>query len=90
MHVMPKVVPISELRNQHKKVFAMAEAQPVLLAQHSKSAAVLVSISQWDQMAKRMEELEDYVTTQRRLSEMAAGAFVTQDELDRQLAEAGL
>ena len=90
MHTMPKMVPISELRNQHLRVFEMAQAQPVILAQHSKPAAVLISVDQWDGMAKRMEELEDYVATQRRMREMAAKDFMTQDQFDRHLVEAGL
>ena len=90
MQVMPRIVPVSELRNHHKQVFAMAATEPVILAQHSKPAVVLVSITQWDQMARRMAELEEYMMTQSRLREMTADNVMTQEQFDRQLVEAGL
>lgn len=84
---MPVVVSISELRNHHKKVFTMVEESPILLAQHSRSAAVLVSVKLWDQMVQRMEEMENYVLTQRRQQEMENGQFVTQADFEQEMAE---
>ncbi|MDQ3249706.1 MAG: type II toxin-antitoxin system Phd/YefM family antitoxin [Chloroflexota bacterium] len=55
---MPQLVPVSELRYNHKKVFARLGDGAVLLAQRSKAAAVLVSVEEWDRRAKRLQELE--------------------------------
>ncbi len=58
MYTMPQVVPVSELRNHHRKVFGLLENGPIILAQRSKAAAVLVSVEEWDRRAKRLQELE--------------------------------
>jgi prevent-host-death family protein len=58
MATMPKIVPVSELRNRHRAIFALLAKGPILLAQRSKAAAVLVSVEEWERRAKRLEELE--------------------------------
>ena len=58
MHTMPQVVPVSELRNHHREVFELLGNGPIILAQRSKAAAVLVSVEEWDRQAKRLQELE--------------------------------
>jgi prevent-host-death family protein len=58
MHTMPQVVPVSELRNHHRRVFGLLDKGPIILAQRSKAAAVLVSVEEWDRQAKRLQELE--------------------------------
>jgi prevent-host-death family protein len=58
MYTVPEVVPISELRNKHRAVFALLGKGPIILAQRSRAVAVLVSIQEWDQRAKRLQELE--------------------------------
>lgn len=63
MSTVPKIVPISDIRNHHKRVLELAQESPVVLAQHSRSAAVLVSIEQWDKMATRMAQLEEFMAS---------------------------
>lgn len=58
MQTMPQVVPVSELRNHHREVFERLANGPIILAQRSKAAAVLVSVEEWDRQAKRLQELE--------------------------------
>lgn len=58
MQTMPQVVPVSELRNHHREVFDLLDKGPIILAQRSKAAAVLVSVEEWDRQAKRLQELE--------------------------------
>ena len=49
MQTVPQVVPVSELRNKHCEVFALLNKGPIILAQRSKAAAMLVSVEEWDQ-----------------------------------------
>lgn len=58
MQTVPQVLPVSELRNKHRAVFALLSNGPVILAQRSRAAAVLVSVEEWDQRAERLRELE--------------------------------
>ncbi len=58
MQIMPEIVPVSHLRGKHKEVFRQIETSPVILAQHSKPAAVLVSVADWNAREKRLEILE--------------------------------
>ena len=58
MQIMPDVVPVSQLRGNHKEIFSQIEKGPVILAQHSKPAAVLVSVADWNAREKRLEILE--------------------------------
>jgi prevent-host-death family protein len=58
MPVMPDVVPVSDLRGRHKEIFQKIEDGPILLAQHSRPAAVLVSVADWNAREKQLELLE--------------------------------
>lgn len=58
MQIMPDIVPVSQLRAKHKEIFAQVEQGPVILAQRSKAAAVLVSVADWNAREKRLEILE--------------------------------
>ena len=62
MNAIPELVPISELRLRQSEVLARLPVGPVLLTQHSKSAAVLVSVDQWNKIAGDLDDLEDTVT----------------------------
>lgn len=58
MNIMPDVVPVSHLRNNHRELFHQLEEGPVILAQRSKPAAVLVSVAEWNAKERRLEILE--------------------------------
>jgi prevent-host-death family protein len=99
MHAMPQLIPVSELRYNHKKVFDRLKAGAILLAQRSQPAAVLVSVQQWDELAQLVKDLQAQLGTERRLrlsnqryAEALAdpSQLVSQEEYERMLAEAGL
>ena len=58
MQIMPNVVPVSQLRGKHKELFQQVEDGPILLAQHSRPAAVLVSVADWNARERHLELLE--------------------------------
>ncbi|MCL4826980.1 MAG: type II toxin-antitoxin system prevent-host-death family antitoxin [Caldilinea sp.] len=55
---MPEVVPISQLRDKHKEILRQIADGPILLAQHNKPAAVLVSVDDWNARERQLELLE--------------------------------
>lgn len=58
MQLIPDVVPVSHLRAHHKEIFDQIEKGPVILAQRSKPAAILVSVENWNEREKYLEMLE--------------------------------
>lgn len=45
MQIMPEVVPVSQLRASYKQIFNQIAKGPIILAQLSRPAAVLVSVA---------------------------------------------
>lgn len=62
MSPIPQIVPVSDMSTKQAQVLAKLEDGPVILAQRSKPAAVLVSVSEWDAIARRLEIAEALVT----------------------------
>jgi prevent-host-death family protein len=58
MTIMPEVIPVSQLRDRHKEIFQQVADGPILLAEHSKVAAVLVSVADWNARERQLELLE--------------------------------
>lgn len=56
MQAVQNIVPISDFRNSQEDVLQMMDEGPVVLAQRSKPRAVLVSVAQWNEIAKQLEE----------------------------------
>jgi PHD/YefM family antitoxin component YafN of YafNO toxin-antitoxin module len=57
----PKIIPVTDLRMKHIEVFGMLDNGPVILAQRSRPAAVLVSVQQWDRLMERLEDQDDLI-----------------------------
>lgn len=82
----PQIEPVSTLVRNHLAIFAKLQAGPVFLAQHSKPAAVLVSVEDWTATAKELARLQRIIEADRQFAEVDAGQFLTQEQLDAQLA----
>jgi prevent-host-death family protein len=55
----PDIVGISDLRLRQNEVLSRLHKGPVVLTQHSRAVAVLVSPEQWNEIIERLEEAED-------------------------------
>lgn len=81
----PQIVPISDMAQRQGEVMPLLANGPVILAQRSKPAAVLTSVSQWDTIIKRVQELEQR-ELDRQFAAMKAGDYVDyadiEDEMD--------
>jgi len=53
-----QIVPITEMRLRHAQVLERLTQGPVILAQRSKPAAVLVAVEMWDRIADYIDDLE--------------------------------
>jgi prevent-host-death family protein len=82
----PQIVPISDFRIRQAEVLTKLNKGPVFLAQRSKPAAVLVSVEEWDQITAELKRLRRHAEADRRLTEMKAGKYLTQEQLDAELA----
>jgi prevent-host-death family protein len=84
MQIMPDVVPVSQLRGNHREIFNQLEKGPVILAQRSRPAAVLVSVADWNAREKRLEILEarlKYLEMRRQFEENPS-KMVSFDEIE--------
>ncbi len=54
----PQIEPITTMTRDHKAVLDMLVNGPVFLAQRSRTAAVLLSVSDYENMVKRLQKLE--------------------------------
>ncbi len=79
MNNIPQIVPVTDLRLKHVQVFGMLGKGPVVLAQRSRPAAVLVSIEQWDAQADELKRLRLQVEMDRQLASIRAGNVVEFD-----------
>ena len=88
METVPELLPISELRLRQNAVLARLKDGPVVLTQHSKAAAVLVSVDNWNARAERLRLAELAALHYQRLAEMQSDptSVVTHAELKRRLA----
>jgi hypothetical protein len=57
MQAIQQIEPISSMQNQPSAVLALLANGPVILAQRSRAAAVLVSLEEWNAIARELEEL---------------------------------
>ena len=86
MHLVPQVEPISRLQRDHNSVFEQLRNGPVFLTQRSKTTAVMVSAEDWNATAKRLAFFERMLLGDKADTEIQAGNFHTQEEVDAILA----
>lgn len=54
MNTVPQIEPVSKLVKDHKAIFARLDSGPVILANRSQPQAVIISIDEWDRIAKEL------------------------------------
>ncbi len=81
------VQPISQLQQRPTDLLNMVADGPVILAQRSKSVAVITSIENWNIIAARLAQFERAALLDERI---AKDEWVTGAELDREFAALGL
>ncbi len=85
MQALPQIAPITQLQRDHRLILSRLKQGPVILTQHSKPAAVLVSADQWDETAKELKRLQRIIAGDRAVASMHSGEFYSEDEVDARL-----
>ena len=85
----PQIEPITTFARDHKKVLSRLSTGPVFLSQRSQPTAVLVSIEQWNEIVKHVQELEIIAESERisQVIERDPSMLISHAELKRRLAE---
>lgn len=58
MYPVPQMAPISDLKHRHLDVFKRLKQGPVILANRSQPAAVLISPERWNAIVEYIDDLE--------------------------------
>lgn len=83
----PQIVPVTDLRMKHVQVFELLGKGPVILAQRSRPAAVLVSITQWDRLMERLDEQDDLIEVLQAELDIASGKTKLERMPDEEIDE---
>jgi prevent-host-death family protein len=89
MTSIPELLPISELRLHQNEVLNRLKDKPIVLTQHSRAAAVLVSVEQWNEREEKLRNAELLVLHYQRLAEMQndPSSTISHAELKKKLAK---
>ena len=90
LKLIPQIEPVTRLARDHKGIFALLQNGPVILAQHSKEAAVLVDVDTWNKTLRRLALLERIALGDRASAAIRAGEYETEDSIDAGFRERGL
>ena len=71
-----QVVPISDFHIRQADVLTKLDNGPVILAQRSRPAAILVSVIEWDKMVAELKRLRKYADAFRQFQEISDGNYV--------------
>ena len=82
MDVVPELVPISELRTRQNEILDQLADKPVVLTQHGRAAAVLVSPEQWNLLVELVEDLTDALDALEMRARIASGEETVRDWAD--------
>ena len=90
LHLVPQIEPVTRLAREHKEVFQLLENGPVILAQHSKAAAVLVNVETWNQTIRRLAYLERLALGDQASAAIQAGQYENEENVDAGFKARGL
>lgn len=73
MRKIPKIIPISRLRQTQNEVLAELSEGPVVLTQHGEPVAVLADPEQWNRLIEELETWQDSYQAMEVRYELAVG-----------------
>ena len=89
LNLVPQIEPVTQLARDHRRIFGLLRNGPVILAQHSKAAAVLVDVETWNETVRRLAAYEQQSIVERNAAAIRAGEFATPEEVDAGFRERG-
>lgn len=94
MYPVPQMAPISDLKHRHLEVFKRLKNGPVILANRSQPAAVLVSPERWNAIVEYIDDLECGIAALQTELAIAKGEDtlerLTPSEIEEWLGDEGL
>jgi len=90
MQTVPQIVPITEMAQKQSEVLSRLAHGPIVLAQHSRAAAVLVSVAEWDKLINQLTHYEHLLMLEEESKRVARGEYLTQEQVEAGLRERGL
>ena len=92
MQRVQQMASVTDLQKETAKVFTMLPNGPVVLAQRSRPAAVLVSVEEWDRVAdelaqRRFTQREVEAIVKAKLAESRNEPTISHEELKARIAE---
>jgi prevent-host-death family protein len=91
MQTVHQTIAADDLRAKPTEAFAMLAEGPVVVLGRAEPKAVLVSVDEWNRIAKRLKMLEALVEAQRIEARNDANqTWVTNSELKQRLAQRGV
>ncbi len=94
MSILSSIIPVSDLRYKAKEILAQVADRPVVISQRGRAAAVLVDFEIYNEMARRLEVLEELrdetvmLTAKAHLEQMDfAGLEALTDLYEKKLSE---
>lgn len=91
MNKLPQMASIADMRNDHRRVFAMLSSGPVLIANRSKPSAVILSPEQWDRLVEELDQQYDEIQVLQAKLDRATGKVKSkirdQAEIDAWVAD---
>jgi prevent-host-death family protein len=82
MNTIAEVAPLSDLKNRQREILAQLAKGPVILTEHGRGAAVLLSMQEWQLISEQLRTLED--------TQALRSLYAEFDVEERMLAESGL
>lgn len=82
MNAVVEVAPISDLRHRQNQIIANLDKGPVILTQHGRGAAVLLSMQQWQEINECLRSAAD--------AQALRTLYAEFDQEERELAQTGL
>lgn len=84
-----QIVPISDMKNNAVAVMKLLAQGPVILAQRSRAAAVLLSVEAWNQYRQQLHDARLLALHYKRLAQMQAEpeTVVDHEELEKEMAQ---
>lgn len=77
MNTIPTIFPISDLRVRQNEILASLHSEQIVLTQHGRPVAVLVSPETWNSLMAKLEDLQDALDATRARQEPGAVDFNT-------------
>lgn len=91
MDLIPTTRPISEFRQNQASIMEAMESGPVVLTQHGKDAAVIMTSEYYNMIIKLLRKYQGYESISRLLADMEEPTgWIKIEEFDEELRKRGL